>query len=100
LFYKLAGLENLLVSALILCFLVQLVKDKDLRIDWFWLTLFFYCLVIAALIGLSTPNVGSLSRYKTAFQPILVFLLLTGLPWRLFSDGKRKEGFVLHNRIN
>jgi hypothetical protein len=98
--YKLAGLENLLVSALLVRFLVQLVKNKDLGLDWFWCILLFYCLVVAALIGLSTPNLGSLSRYKTAFQPFLVFLLFTNFPWHLFANSKRKEGFVLHNRIS
>jgi hypothetical protein len=100
LFYKLAGLENLLVSVLMLFFLFRLVIKKSLRVDWFWLMLLIYCLVIAPLIGLSTPNVGSLSRYRTAFQPILVFLLLTSVPWHLLAAGKRKKGFALHNRIN
>jgi hypothetical protein len=59
------------------------IKNKLFRPDWFVLVLLCYCLVIAALIGLSTPNVGTLSRYKTAFQPILVFLLLTGFRWQI-----------------
>lgn len=100
LIYKLAGLENLLVGALMGCFLVQLVKNKNLQLDWFWFILLFYCVVVAALIGLSTPNVGSVSRYKTAFQPILVFLLLTNFPWYVFARGNSKKAFVLHNRIN
>lgn len=39
------------------------------------LLLFAYCLSMAALIGLSTPNLGTLSRYRAAWLPLLVYLL-------------------------
>ena len=35
-----------------------------------------YCLLLAALIGLSTPNLGSLHRYRSGLMPFLVLLLL------------------------
>jgi hypothetical protein len=35
-----------------------------------------FCLAVAALIGLTSPNLGSLSRYRTGMLPFLVFLLL------------------------
>jgi peptidoglycan/LPS O-acetylase OafA/YrhL len=89
--YRLAGLENMLVGLLMLGNLVRAVKIKSARMDWFILVLLFYCLVIAALLGLSTPNVGSLSRYKTAFQPVLVFLLLTGLRGWVFPGCPREK---------
>jgi hypothetical protein len=79
--YLLAGLENGLVGLLLVFAGMKLVKNGVGRIDWFVLVLLIYCGVIAALIGLSTPNLGSLSRYKTAFQPFLVFLLLAAWRW-------------------
>lgn len=83
--YAIAGLENALVLVLGAWVVVRILKARDGQWSWLLLIFIFYCLVIASLIGLSTPNVGSLSRYKTAFQPLLVFVLLTGLPgnwWR------------------
>ncbi|MGV3504418.1 MAG: hypothetical protein ACO1O1_11965 [Adhaeribacter sp.] len=80
--YVFAGLENLLVLAAGAWVLVRTLLAGKRPGNWFLLILILYCLVIAALIGLSTPNVGSLSRYKTAFQPFLVFVLLTGLSWK------------------
>ncbi|MGV3641699.1 MAG: hypothetical protein ACO1NZ_14335 [Adhaeribacter sp.] len=85
LLYAFAGGENGLVLVLGIWALVRAGKPGMKQWNWFLLILIGYCLVIAALIGLSTPNVGSLSRYKTAFQPLLVFVLLTGLSrmrWR------------------
>jgi len=38
--------------------------------------LLLYCLVIAAFIGLSTPNLGTLHRYRAALLPWLLLLLL------------------------
>jgi hypothetical protein len=35
-----------------------------------------FCVVLAVLLGLSTPNLGSLNRYRSAVLPYLVFLLL------------------------
>jgi hypothetical protein len=90
--YKLAGAENLLVGILILVSLVQLFKKGWGRINWFVLILLVYCLVIAALVGLTTPNVGSLSRYKTAYLPFLVFLLLASLQGSKFRRFIKNQG--------
>lgn len=38
--------------------------------------LLLYCLLMAALVGLSTPNLGTLSRYRAPWLPLLVYLLL------------------------
>jgi len=40
------------------------------------LALLLYCVVLAGLIGLSTPNLGTLLRYRTIFWPWLLWLLL------------------------
>jgi hypothetical protein len=38
--------------------------------------LLVYCMLLAAFIGLSTPNLGTLSRYRAALLPWLLLLLL------------------------
>jgi hypothetical protein len=35
-----------------------------------------YIVLLAALLALSSPNFGALSRYKVAFVPFFVYLLL------------------------
>ena len=46
-----------------------------------WLPLLCYVVFTAAMITLSTPNYGSLSRYRLAFYPMLVFLVSFKHPW-------------------
>jgi hypothetical protein len=46
-----------------------------------WLPLLGYVVFTAAMITLSTPNYGSLSRYRLAFYPLLVFLVSFKHPW-------------------
>ena len=42
-----------------------------------------FVLVLATALPLSTPNFGSLSRYRVAFTPILT-LLLAYIPYRKY----------------
>jgi hypothetical protein len=42
------------------------------------LALLLYCLVLAGLIGLSTPNLGTLHRYRAIVLPWLIWLSLQG----------------------
>ncbi len=40
-----------------------------------------YSLVMAVLLAFSTPNFGTLMRYKIGFLPFLVMILMFGNPW-------------------
>ena len=40
------------------------------------LALLVYCLALALLMGLSTPNLGTLNRYRAALLPPLLLLAL------------------------
>jgi hypothetical protein len=46
-----------------------------------WLPLLAYILFTSSMITLSTPNYGSLSRYRLAFYPMLIFLASFQHPW-------------------
>lgn len=75
-FYLIAGLENLFVLGILSMTLIKIPQRIPFSVPlWAWAML-AYILIISALIGLFTPNIGSLSRYKTAFMPFLIFLLL------------------------
>jgi hypothetical protein len=75
--YVAAALENLLLCGLLLLAGVAIVRRRaGLLPPAFVLALLLYCLVLAALIGLSTPNLGTLHRYRAVLLPWLLWLLL------------------------
>ena len=74
--YRLAGLENLIILLMVVGCAVYLWHHPPQRVDLFLMILLVYIFIVGALIGLTTPNIGSLSRYRTAFLPFLIYLLL------------------------
>lgn len=75
--YVLAGLENLGLLGLGLVAAVAVGRGRPGRLPaGLVLALLLYCLVLAGLIGLSTPNLGTLHRYRAALLPWLLWLLL------------------------
>jgi len=71
------GLENLLLLGLLAMAATAVVRGRP---GWLpaplVLALLLYCVVLAGLTGLSTPNLGTLLRYRTVFLPWLLWLLL------------------------
>lgn len=75
--YVAASLENLLLVSLLGLAAVASLRGRAGRLPvGLVVMLAFYCLVLAALIGLSTPNLGTLHRYRAALLPWLLLLLL------------------------
>lgn len=75
--YVLAGLENIALLTLMSVALVALVRERPGHLPFALVAvLLLYCLALAALLGLSTPNLGTLNRYRAVLLPFLVFLLL------------------------
>jgi hypothetical protein len=76
-FYVGAGLENLVLAGLVGLALVGAWRGRAGHLPaGLVLLLVAYCLLLAAFIGLSTPNLGTLSRYRAAMLPWLLLLLL------------------------
>jgi len=72
-----AGLENLVLLTLLVVAGIAFVQGRSGTLPFaLVLTLLFYCIVLAALLGLSTPNLGTLSRYRVVLLPYLLLLLL------------------------
>jgi hypothetical protein len=89
--YVLISVENLLLLVLTVLALIGLFERKYLRLDLFLLGLLLYVVVLGVMMGLTTPNFGTLSRYRIAFLPFLVFLLLqSGILFRILA---RAVGF-------
>jgi hypothetical protein len=71
------GFENLLLLGLLVLAVVAVVRGRAGRLPpALVLALLLYCVVLAGLIGLSTPNLGTLLRYRTVLLPWLLWLLL------------------------
>jgi hypothetical protein len=66
--------------------LLFLIKFTHKEI-WWVIGILLYCSVLATVISLSTPNFGTLIRYKVAYMPFLWFLALWLMGKRL-GQGK------------
>ena len=91
-FYRVAGLENLVLLVLFAGSMPMLWHLKRKQLPGFYGVLLVYILVLAIISGLSTPNLGTLNRYRVAFLPFLVFLLLQTPSWsRLLARLSRRR---------
>lgn len=89
--YVAAGLENLLLLGLLLRAAWQVARGRPGRLPaGLVLALLLYCLVLAGLIGLSTPNLGTLHRYRAIVLPWLLWLSLQGGAEEKREAGKSK----------
>jgi hypothetical protein len=88
LFQYIAGVENLLVILLLVssCFGVgAIVHSKHLPLIVGSVT---FIMILAVFICLSTPNFGTLSRYKVGYEPFFIMLILSNGPAAKFLERK------------
>jgi hypothetical protein len=77
LLYLLSGLENLLLLVLFILAIASAFKvNYKHQFHLFYLAIGCFILIAATVIGISTPNFGTLIRYRVIFLPFLVYLLL------------------------
>lgn len=69
-----AALENLLLLVLVLGLVFRKQWTTESRMLLF--SGLVYIVLLAVFLALSTPNLGTLSRYRVGFLPFLVFILL------------------------
>ena len=71
------AMENLFICALVAVALIRLraVGQSPHRLLIF--STVVYIVILCLFLSLSTPNLGTLSRYKIGFLPFLVFILLS-----------------------
>ena len=69
-----ASLENLIVLVLFISFLWRLGEKKQ-PVTILGLAAISYCVVLCVFLALSTPNLGTLSRYRVGFLPFLIFMI-------------------------
>ncbi len=77
------AIENLILLVLLFIGIGKRFLNPQ-KLSWskmhWWLIV--YVVISALLIGLATPNMGTLARYKIVYMPFLVFLLLSTLQSR------------------
>ena len=72
-----AGLENALLLVLLAVALWAFWRGRAGNMPFpLGLALVIHCVVLLVLLGLSSPNLGSLHRYRSGLLPYLVLLLL------------------------
>ena len=90
-----ASIENLLLLFLFFSALTNVKKAFASPRQIILLAVISYCLVLCVFLALSTPNFGTLSRYRIGFLPFLVFVFAYGNP--VVDWLSRKTG---HNSFN
>lgn len=74
--------ESIQTSILLIGLIFSLALIRQVRqLSPVVLAMILFVVILATLLPLSTPNFGSLSRYRVAFTPFLAFLMLY-LPFR------------------
>jgi hypothetical protein len=75
-FKKIIGFENLLLAlSLLAC---RKFKHKEAILI---LSALIYSLLLAILLAIASPNLGSLARYKVAYMPFLMSLIVGAWDW-------------------
>lgn len=71
--------ENMLIMTMLVISIVKL-RTVNIKITPILISCLVYIFVLCVFLGLSTPNFGSLSRYRISFLPILIMLLSYNSP--------------------
>jgi hypothetical protein len=75
--YIIAGLENAAVLTLLVLALTAGIRGRAGRMPFgLGLGLAIFCVILAFLMGITTPNLGALNRYRCELLAFLVLLLL------------------------
>lgn len=86
-FKIITGLENLLLVVLFIYSLMKLPKFMDNNSRLLILTAILFIVILAVFLTISSPNYGTLIRYKTGFLPFFVLMITFRNHWvnKLFS---------------
>ena len=78
-------IENLILLSLFMFSILLIIKEQP-HFNWPVLAPSVLCIcTLATLLALTTPNLGTLVRYKNAFMPFL-FLITSTLPYKYLTS--------------
>jgi hypothetical protein len=70
-----ASIENFFLFVLFLGSMLNIRKGFAHSKEIIFLAMLSYCVVLSIFLALSTPNLGTLSRYRVGFLPFFVFII-------------------------
>jgi hypothetical protein len=70
-----ASLENALILVLVLTAIISSIKRGTFERDRLGWVILLYSFLLAVFLALSTPNFGTLSRYRVGFLPFFILLI-------------------------
>ncbi len=73
---KIVGLINISILALFILKIVKLIQSPRASFNIVFISLALYCIILAIFIAYSTPNFGTLERYKAGFMPFFVMWII------------------------
>jgi hypothetical protein len=85
-----AGIENLLLLILVL-YKIRSMRMPIAENRLIAFTASVYIVVLCVFLALSTPNLGTLSRYRIGFLPFFVVLILVNHPLLKLFNGKSSD---------
>jgi hypothetical protein len=86
-----AGILNFLVLCASIFLLYGKLRWPPGRTGILFAGMCLYVAVLAVLIAYSTPNFGTLERYKVSYYPVFVFLIFSGIcQWRRATVSGRR----------
>ncbi len=74
------GFENLILMILTIGALFRLFTNKRFPHKILIFSMITYILILASFMALSSPNFGTLARYKIAFLPFFIYLITVNNP--------------------
>lgn len=83
-----AAVENLMIAILLVSSLAGLTRMGKYRL--LLLSVSVYIILLCIFLALSTPNLGTLSRYRVGFLPFLIFILTYRNPLLAFLTNRSK----------
>lgn len=75
LFKILVGLENLFLLGLLVSAFFSIPKNISEETKIYLIAVVIYIIILSTMLALSTPNFGTLIRYKVGFLPYFVYLI-------------------------
>ena len=75
-----AAIENLVLFILAIVALTGFFRINTSNNGILVIAVLFYIIVTATLLAFSTPNFGTLIRYKSGFMPFFVYIILADFP--------------------
>lgn len=89
----LAGaLENTVLLILFLWAMIRYLRAPSVREPILVLALFVFVILLGILLPLSTPNFGTLSRYRIGYLAFFAFLVLSALPVKVLPQRRGEHG--------